>query len=178
LWVEKIMKNSDEIKAEFNSERIEMEKYILVVLFLIQQRWSYIIGKELSEDKITTKQWLMMIVISNAFKHAPSMQEVADALSITHQNVKQLAVRLEERGFLKIERDPNNKRILRLKVTEECNQYWKKRSPDDIKSVNALFEGLNAKEVKNLFEIISKLEKTSERLYQEAKNYKTEYQEK
>ncbi len=165
----KIMKDSDEIKAEFNAERLEMEKYILVILFLIQQRWSYVIGKELAEDQITTKQWLMMIVISNAFNHAPSMQEVADALSITHQNVKQLAVRLEDRGFLKIERDPDNRRILRLKVTEECRKYWEKRTPEDIKSITALFNGLDDEEMKNLFKIMSKLEKISASLYESAK---------
>lgn len=163
------MKESDEIKAEFNAERVRMEKYILVVLFLIQQRWGYIINKKLSEDRITTKQWLMMIVISNAFNHAPSMQEVADAMSITHQNVKQLAVRLEDRGFLKIERDPSNRRILRLKVTEECHKYWEKRTPEDIKSVNTLFRGLEDNELKTLFEIMGKLEKISANLYQEAK---------
>lgn len=163
------MKDSDEIKAEFNAERVGMEKYILVVLFLIQQRWGYIINKELLEDRITTKQWLMMIVISNAFNHAPSMQEVADSMSITHQNVKQLAVRLENRGFLKIERDPSNKRILRLKVTDECHKYWEKRTPEDIKSVNALFRGLEDNELKTLFEIMGKLEKISANLYQEAK---------
>lgn len=167
-----IMRDSDEIREEYSAERLEMEKYILVVLFLIQQRWGYVIGKDLSEDRITTKQWLMMIVIANAFNHAPSMQEVADAMSITHQNVKQLAVRLEDRGFLKIERDPNNRRILRLKVTEECHQYWEKRSPEDIKSINALFEGLNDTEMKNFFETMGKLENISLNLYEEAKNLK------
>lgn len=172
------MKKSDEIKKKYSSNRLDMEKYILATFFLIQQRWNYIISKELAEDRITAKQWLMIIVLSNAFKHAPSMQEVADALSITHQNVKQLAVRLEKRGFLKIERDPNNRRILRLKVSEECNQYWKKRSRDDIKSINTLFEGLNTIEIKNLFEIMSKLENTSENLYQEAKSMKLDNKEK
>ncbi len=164
------MKDSDVIKEEYSSERLEMEKYILVVLFLIQQRWGYVIGKDLLEDRITTKQWLMMIVISNAFNHAPSMQEVADAMSITHQNVKQLAVRLEDRGFLKIERDPDNRRILRLKVTEECHKYWENRNPEDIKSINALFKGLDDLEMKNFFEIMGKLEKISSDMYIEAKN--------
>lgn len=164
------MRDSEEIREEYSAERLEMEKYILVVLFLIQQRWGYVIGKDLSEDRITTKQWLMMIVIANAFNHAPSMQEVADAMSITHQNVKQLAVRLEDRGFLKIERDPDNRRILRLKITEECQQYWEKRSPEDIKSINALFKDLNDTEMKNFFEIMGKLEKISLNLYEEAKN--------
>ena len=152
-----------------NPERIEMEQYILVFLFLIQQRWGYYINKKLAEDKITTKQWLMMIIIEKAFAHDPSMQEVADALSTTHQNVKQLATRLETRGFMKIEQDPSNRRILRLKTTDESREYWEKRAKDDIKSIIALFKGLDDSEIKSLFEIIVKLERISENLYKEAK---------
>lgn len=152
--------------------RFEMEQYILVFTFLIEQRWGYIINKELAEDKITTKQWLMMIVIENAFDHDPSMQEVADALSITHQNVKQLAVRLESRGFMKIERDLHNRRILRLRTTDECRSYWEKRSPEDAKSIISLFKGLEDEEISSLFNIVMKLEKISGNLYNEAKNVK------
>jgi len=163
------MKDSHTIKAEFDAERLDMERYILVVLFLVQQRWSYIISRDLAGDQITTKQWLMMIVMTNAFQNPPSMQEVADAMSTTHQNVKQLATRLETRGFLKIERDPENKRILRLKATEECLEYWDKRTAEDIKSITSLFRGLEDSEIKYLFEIMGKLEKTSSELYIEAK---------
>jgi len=163
------MKDSNEIKDEYSSERLEMEKYILIVLFLVQQRWGYIINKDLADDQITTKQWLMMIVMANAFQDPPSMQEVADAMSTTHQNVKQLATRLETRGFLRIERDPENKRISRLKVTAECFEYWDNRTPEDAKSIMALFQGLEDIDIKNLFEIIGKLEKISSELYREAK---------
>lgn len=157
--------------------RFEMEQYVLVFIFLIQQRWGYIINKELAEDKITTKQWLMMIVIENAFNHDPSMQEVADALSTTHQNVKQLAVRLEARGFMKIERDPHNRRILRLRTTDECRKYWEKRSPEDAESIISLFKGLNDEEISSLFKIIMKLENISGNLYNEAKKVKKIKQE-
>lgn len=163
------MKDSNEIKKEYNSERLEMEKYILIVLFLIQQRWGYIIGKDLADDQITTKQWLMMIVMANAFRNPPSMQEVADAMSTTHQNVKQLATRLEARGFLKIERDPENRRINRLKVTAECFEYWDKRTSENTKSIVSLFQGLEDVDIKNLFEIMGKLERTSSELYKETK---------
>ncbi|MBP1946859.1 MarR family transcriptional regulator [Methanobacterium petrolearium] len=164
------MKDSHTIKAEFNAERLDMERYLLVVLFLVQQRWGYIIGRNLADDQITTKQWLMMIVMANAFQNPPSMQEMADAMSTTHQNVKQLATRLETRGFLKIEKDSENKRILRLKVTEECFKYWDKRTSQDVKSITSLFRGLEDDEIKKLFEIMGKLEKISSELYNEAKN--------
>ncbi|HMK53395.1 MAG TPA: MarR family transcriptional regulator [Methanobacteriaceae archaeon] len=163
------MKDTDQIKAQYKMGRLEMEKYILVVLFLVQQRWGYIINKELADDQITTKQWLLMIVLANAFQSPPSMQDMANAMSTTHQNVKQLATRLEARGFLNIERDPNNKRILRLKVTSHCTEYWEKRSTDDIKSIESFFQELEKSEVKELFEIMAQLETISEKLYQKAK---------
>jgi DNA-binding MarR family transcriptional regulator len=163
------MNESKESSTKLENERIEMEKYILVILFLIQQRWGYIINKELAEDEITTKQWLLMIVLANAFENPPSMQKVADAMSTTHQNVKQLATRLEDRGFLKINRDPNNRRALRLNVTKDCMAYWEKRSPEDMQSIKSFFSSLKDQEVNKLFKIMSKLEKMSEKLYLESK---------
>jgi DNA-binding MarR family transcriptional regulator len=167
------MKNSDELISEHAfGERLDMEKYILVVLFLIQQRWTYTINNEFKQDNITTKQWLMLIVLSTAFEKPPSMQEVADAMSITHQNVKQLAVRLESQGFIKIERDKNNKRILRLMPTEMANEYWAKREEDHARSIKGYFKDLNEEEVVSLFHIMGKLEKLSGKMYLEAKNQK------
>lgn len=165
------MKNSDELIAEHaNGERLDMEKYILVVLFLIQQRWTYTINNEFKADNITTKQWLMLIVISTAFQTPPSMQEVADAMSITHQNVKQLAVRLESQGFIKIEKDENNKRILRLKPTEKSNEYWVKKEEDHARSIKGYFKDLNDDEIISLFQIMGKLEQSSGKMYLETKN--------
>lgn len=167
----KSMKNSDKIKEEHSQgERLDMEKYILVVLFLVQQRWGYIINKEFLEDNITTKQWLMLVVLGSAFNHPPSMQEMAEAMSTTHQNVKQLATRLEDRGLLKIEHDPHNRRMLRLKVTEKYHNFWKKRTKKDLNTIKALYNGLTDEEVEIFFEIMYKLEKLSKTLYQEYKN--------
>lgn len=167
------MKNPDELKNEHdNGQRLDMEKYVLVVLFLIQQRWTYTINKEFEKDNITTKQWLMLIVIGTAFQHAPSMQEVADAMSITHQNVKQLAVRLESEGFITIERDEKNKRILRLKETQKTDEYWKKMEHDHAKAIKSYFKDLDDDEIVSLFHIMGKLEKLSGEMYQETKKNK------
>ena len=154
------MKDSDLVKTERAAkDRTELEKYIMVVLFLIQQRWGYVIDKELAEGRLTNNQWLMIVIIEKAFEHDPSMREVADALSTTHQNVKQLATRLESRGFVKIEQDKNNRRILRLKITDACRKYWGSRITEDIRAISSLFKALEDREVKSLFEIMSKLKK-------------------
>jgi len=90
----------DEVKAGFASGRLDMARFVLVMWFIVEQRWRYIIEKELEPDGITAKQWLMLIVIGNAFRSPPSIQEVADAMSTTHQNVKQIAASMERRGFM------------------------------------------------------------------------------
>jgi len=151
------------------SSRLDMARFILVMVFLIEQRWRYFIEKELEGDGLTAKQWLMVIVIASGFKYPPSIREVADALSTTHQNVKQIAAGMERRGFMALERDEKNKRIIRLKVTEKCFALFKKRGEDDARSVLGMFENLSDDEVGALFGIIAKMEHRADELYKNAR---------
>ncbi len=90
-------------------------------------------------------------------------------MSTTHQNVKQIAAGLERRGFMTLERDPANKRIIRLKVTDRCLALFKSREENDVKAINRIFENLTDDEMKALFNIIAKMESRADQLYQEAK---------
>jgi len=94
---------------------------------------------------------------------------VADALSTTHQNVKQIASSMERRGFMVLERDEKNKRIIRLKVTERCHALFKKREENDVKAMLSLFENLTDDELKALFNAIAKMEHRADRLYNDAR---------
>ncbi|HII84390.1 MAG TPA: MarR family transcriptional regulator, partial [Methanobacterium subterraneum] len=51
----------------------------------------------------------------------------------------------------------------------ECFEYWDKRTPENTRSIVSLFQGLEDVDIKNLFEIMGKLERTSSELYKEAK---------
>ena len=146
-----------------------MARFILIMVFMIEQRWHYYIDKELEPDGITMKQWLMIIVIAAGFKSPPSIQEVADAMSTTHQNVKQVAAGMERRGLMVLERDEKNKRIIRLKVTDKCLAIFQRRQENDVKAIFRMFENLTDEEMKALFNIIAKLEHRAEELYTEAK---------
>ncbi len=157
------------VQAEFASSRMDMARFILVMVFMVEQRWRYFIDKDLEPDNITMKQWLMLIVISAGFKSPPSIQEVADAMSTTHQNVKQVAASMERRGFMVLERDPGNKRIIRLKITDRCNELFQRRNAEDEKTIASMFENLTDDEMKALFSIIAKMESRADQLYGEAK---------
>ncbi len=161
--------SADEVKEAFASSRLDMARFILIVFFLVAQRWRYIVEKELEPDGITAKQWLMAIVVASGFKSPPSIQEVADALSTTHQNVKQIAASMERRGFMRMERDEKNRRIIRLNVTDRCLGLFKKREEEDVKAILRLFDGLTDGEVNALFSIIAKIDLQADILYEHAK---------
>jgi DNA-binding MarR family transcriptional regulator len=161
------MKDMQEIRDAHGETRESMERYILVAHFLIEQRWSYIVSREFLEDDITAKQWLFLVILGNVFERPPSMQEMADAMSTTHQNVKQLAVRLEDKGLIKINQDPENRRIMRLEPTERFHEFWAGRDERDTHTVKSLFNSLDDEEVKSLFNIFSKLEEASKQRYME-----------
>lgn len=163
------MVDVDNVRDAYASSRLDMARFTLVMVFMIEQRWRYYIDKELEPDGLTMKQWFMLIVIGAGFREAPSIQEVADAMSTTHQNVKQIAAGLERRGFMTLERDPKNKRIVRLKVTAKCHAMFKKREEHDVRAILSMFDNLTDEELKALFGIVAKMERRADELYQGAK---------
>ncbi len=56
-------------------------------------------------SELTFKQWYFMLVAANLFEKPPTLRSMADALGTSHQNAKQIALKLQDKNFLKITRD-------------------------------------------------------------------------
>ena len=108
------------------------------------------IDKGLEQDNLTAKQFKMMAAIDKGFDHRPSIKEVAVALNTSHQNVKEMANQLVRRGFLTIERDETDKRILRLRATEKNAQFWEERQIEHERFMLSLFACLSLDELRML----------------------------
>ena len=146
------------------SENSEMKNYIFGSIFLIAQRWQYIGDHYLEEAGITTKQWLLMAVMAKLFEKPPTISEAAEALGSSRQNVKQIALKLQKKGFLKISRDASDSRILRLEATIKNKVFWEQRAEKDEKTVGKFFENLNREEVGTLFSLMLKLNDRTQEL--------------
>lgn len=69
---------------------------------------------------LTTRQWLLLALLDKRFPgSAPSISEATAAFGTSRQNVKQVALQLERRGWLRVEPDPVDRRILRLVLTDK-----------------------------------------------------------
>lgn len=136
---------------------LDKQKYIFGMLFLLANRLQVIGDRYMSMDGITTKQWFLTVIISQFGDHPPTLSEVADIMGSSRQNVKQLALKLEEKEFLRIERDEQDARALRLKLTEKCNKFWEKREAKDSQFIRDIFGNLSLEELDKMAEGSNKL---------------------
>ena len=71
------------------------------------------LDRELAASGITTQQGALLQCVQ-AQPEPPTMGVVAQAMAMSHQNVKQLALVLQRKGFLDIEVDAADRRARRL----------------------------------------------------------------
>lgn len=150
-------------------DTIEMQKYIFGSIFLIANRLQVLGDQYLSVDDLTTKQWFLNVMIAQFGENSPTLSEVAELVGNSRQNVKQLALKLEEKGFLDIQKDEQDARAVRLRLTEKSREFWKMRRKQDNDYITRLFEDLSQEELLNMYKGFGKLTKKVEKMDQENK---------
>ena len=97
------------------------------------------------------------------------ISEIAEVLSTTRQNIKQIALKLQEKEFIAIEKDQKDKRVLRLRLTEKNRRYWESNKDEDEAFIRSLFNSLTDNEIKELYYLLNKLEENINQMYDNAK---------
>jgi MarR family transcriptional regulator, transcriptional regulator for hemolysin len=136
---------------------LEKQKYIFSSMFLLANRLQVIGDQYMDRDGITTKQWFLTVMISQLGENSPTLGEVADLMGSSRQNVKQLALKLEEKEFLKIEQDEQDARAIRLKLTNKSQEFWGKRECIDNQFIKDLFKDFSHQEISIIAKGIDKL---------------------
>jgi len=130
-------------------DEINKEKFIFGSLFLLANRLQ-VIGDRWDTD-ITMKQWFLIAMIAQFGDAPPKLSEVAEFMGSSRQNVKQLALKLEERGLVNIEKDKADNRVIRLKLTEACEVFFKNREDRENYFLKELYKDFSEEEVDNLY---------------------------
>ena len=61
-------------------------------------------------DEITTKQWFVLAVLET-FSAPPTLGELARGVGSSHQNVKQLVLKLQQKGYVALAQDGREARL-------------------------------------------------------------------
>lgn len=136
-------------------------------LFLLSTKLETI-GNVYLKD-ITTKQWFLLANLTSFFSSPPTISELANQMGSSHQNVKQVALRLQEKGFLLIEKDINDKRTSRLILTDKCKKYSLNNKDRDENFISNLFKNFTEEELNSLYKGIYKLYEDTESIESEVR---------
>ena len=93
-----------------------------------------LLDRALAPTGLTAQQGALLSWIQ-AQSAAPTYSAVAAGLGMTHQNVKQIALALERKGFLSIQVDTQDRRARRLVLTPQHHQFWRARNAGDFAAV-------------------------------------------
>ncbi|NQT61815.1 MAG: MarR family transcriptional regulator [Candidatus Marinimicrobia bacterium] len=133
------------------------KKEIFGMIFLLSQRWQNLGDQELVSIGVTTKQWLLLVTLHVFFREPPTLNQLAEAMGSSRQNVKQLAANLQKAGFLEILQDARDKRILRFRLTQKNTDIWESRAEQDEVYISSLFGDVSLDDIITTRSTIEKL---------------------
>ena len=109
-------------------------------------------------EEITCKQFFLMICLRLFENGAPTINELSEIMGCSHQNVKSIAGKLEEKGYLEIRPDGDDARKLRIRLTNKADSLAKKYQKKELDFIDMLFTGISDKQIETTFKTLEKME--------------------
>ncbi len=139
--------------VDFNG--VESSYFLLGLLSAFENRFQTMADKKIKE--ISWKQFFAIICI-NLCKENPTINELADILGSSHQNVKQILIKLEKKGFVNIYTDEKDKRKQRISLTDYCREFCSNNDKMSQQIMTKLFEGVSQEQLMATIQTIIQIE--------------------
>ena len=149
-------------KVEFG--QMPPQAFLLGLLSAFDNRYQAEANKYFKE--ITWKQFFAIVCI-NMCKEPPTLNDLSEVMGSSHQNVKQILLKLESKGFVSMIPDEKDRRKQRFFVTDKCRKFLEEndnnsRSSEQI--IMQIFEGVDEKNLAVTIDTIIKMQKNLELL--------------
>lgn len=135
-----------------------MDKRLIVFgyLFRVANRLQSKMDSQMKE--LTAKQWFVILVLG-LFEQPPTLKQLAEACDTSHQNTKQLVMKLAEKGFVTVRNDETDSRAMRIKASKQCEQWDKDNERIAAQFIDNMFSGMSTDEVIHLSNSLIKIYK-------------------
>ncbi|MCX7772933.1 MAG: winged helix DNA-binding protein [Clostridia bacterium] len=143
---------------------INYRQMIFGTLFVLPNKLQKLMDRGLCQYDVTSKQWFLTSVIEYLFKSPPTLNELAKTMGYSHQNVKQVALKLEGKGFLRMDKDKKDQRALRLRLTEKSYKFWEALHGESEQFMDGMYEGLSGEELAMLSKALQKITTNLEKM--------------
>ena len=134
---------------------IESSYFLIGLLSAFENRFQAVADSTMKE--ISWKQFFALICI-NMCKEKPTVKELAEIMGSSHQNVKQILLKLEKKGFVSTTADESDKRKLRIELTEYCKEFCAKNDEMAMNIMRKMFEGVSNEQLQVTIQTIIHIE--------------------
>lgn len=109
-------------------------------------------------EEITCKQFFLLACLSLFPEEPPTLNDLANVMGSSHQNVKQIAGKLEKSGYVVMAGDEADRRKIRVQAAEKVKCLEEKyRTAGDL-FMEELFAGVTEGELQSTFAVLSRIE--------------------
>jgi len=140
-------------KVDFTG--IESSYFLLGLLSAFENRFQAVADSMMRE--ISWKQFFAIICI-NLCKDNPTVKELAEIMGCSHQNVKQILLKLEKKGFVCISIDERDKRKQRIELTDYCKKFCTKNDEMAMSIMRIMFRGISKEQLQVTIQTIMQIE--------------------
>lgn len=134
---------------------IEESYFLLGLLSAFDNRFQAVADKLIGE--ISWKQFFAIICI-NLCKKSPTLNELAEIMGSSHQNTKQILLKLEKKGFVTITPDPADRRKQRISLTEPCRQFCAENDDRSSFAMQTIFGSISKEQLQITIQTIMQME--------------------
>ena len=140
-------------KVDFTG--IESSYFLLGLLSAFENRFQAVADSAMQE--ISWKQFFAIICI-NLCKEKPTVKELSEIMGSSHQNVKQILLKLEKKGFVQITVDEKDKRKQRIELTDYCRGFCAKNDEMSANIMKKMFAGVSEEQLQMTIQTIIQIE--------------------
>lgn len=140
-------------KVDFTG--IELSYFLLGLLSAFENRFQAVADGAMKE--ISWKQFFAIICV-DLCKDSPTVKELAEIMGSSHQNVKQILLKLEKKGFVSIIVDEKDKRKQRIYLTDYCRQFCSENDEMTINIMKKMFAGVSEEQLQVTIQTIIQIE--------------------
>lgn len=140
---------------------------IFTCIFILQNRLQT--AGEKIQTEITMKQWLLLAMV-NTCPEPRTLTSVGELMGCSRQNVKKLALALQNKGYLQLCEGYNNS--INIQFTDKMNEYMKGMNERHVNTLKLLFADFTEDEIQQMFIFMGKLYDGVERVEEYADELK------
>lgn len=150
------MKIEDLIKNEnVDFTGIELSYFLIGLISAFENRFQAVAD---SMMKIISWKQFFAIICINLCKSSPSIKELAQIMGNSHQNTKQILLKLEKKGFVKILTDEKDRRIQRVQLTSFCRDFCMENDDKSSEFLSNMFQGISQEALQITIQTIIQME--------------------